>query len=419
MIPTVQAPIVNLFTPEYYRNPYLILERLRHESPVFQTKNPFGATLWYVTRYEDNLAILKNDALYSKQPLEGTPIDAQFVASPLMKPINDFIIKPLLNPVLNPFFTNMLDQDAPNHTRLRHLVHKAFTPKVIGKMQGSIEAITHELLDKMQAKRDVDFINEFAFPLPIRVISELLGVPNKDQDKFKVWSTTITEFNRNVPKLMYHTYSLNNYLTNLLNEKRKNPQEDLLSELVKVQEENDALSQDELVSMAVLLIIAGHETTVNLLGNGLMALLQYPEPMNALRDNPSLMKNAIEEILRYDSPVHMATDRYAREDHEISGVKIQRGDLMGVGIGAGNRDPQMFDDPHTLNIYRENVRHLSFGQGIHYCLGAPLARMEASFAFSAILERFEHIEMRVPLQQLDFRANPLLRGVTQFPIRVS
>jgi cytochrome P450 len=409
----MSSQAITLFTADYYRNPYPILERLRAQTSAVRVINQFKQPVWYILGYNDANALLKDDRL-SKRPIDQDPLD---VIAPMPK-----LLKPLLQPVVKhvfaPLFTSMLDTDDPDHARLRNLVHKAFTPRVIANMQQSIKHIVDQLLDQAQARGEMEFMNDFAFLLPIQVISELLGVPSQDRQKFKYWANMLINAS-NIPTMLYQTNAFNTYMRNLLNAKRQQPQEDMLSQLVKVEEAGQSLNEDELLSMAVLLLIAGFETTVNLLGNGMMALFEHPEQMQMLRQDPALLKTAIEEFLRYDSPVHLSTDRFAKEDIQVGDVLIRRGDHINIGLGSANRDPQQFAAPHTLDICRENNRHLAFGQGIHYCLGAPLARMEAAYAFQAVLERFPNLRPSVPLHSIARKSSPFIRGLRALPVRVS
>jgi cytochrome P450 len=415
MIVTKPAEV---FSPAFYANPYPTFTHLREHEPVARVLNPSGSPMILLTRYEDVLATLK-DSRFSKRPSDSMSIDDMIPMPAILKPIVKPLLKPILDRTFGPISNNMLDLDDPDHARLKNLVHKAFTPRLIGAMQARIEVIVDGLLDKAAAKGEMEFIADFAFPLPITVIAEILGVPAQDHLKFRQWSSAIIESTAkfNIVKVLSAVARLNHYLRNIIAEKRANPQDDLLSVLVQVEEAGDTLSEDELLAMAVILIIAGHETTVNLIGNGLFALLQNPEQLTMLRQNPSLIKTAVEEFLRYDSPVIMATERYAKEEFTISGVTIQQGDLVIVGLGAANRDPEQFANPDTLDIYREPNRHLAFGQGIHYCLGAPLARMEAHYAFNALLERLPNIQLAVPVDKLQWVQSMFIHGIKQMPVR--
>jgi cytochrome P450 len=415
MIMTKPAEV---FSPDFYVNPYPSFAYLREHEPVARVLNPSGTPMVLLTRYDDILATLK-DSRFSKHPTGKTSLNDMIPLPALLKPIVMPLLKPILDRTFGPISNNMLDLDDPDHARLKNLVHKAFTPRLIGAMQARIEMIVDGLLDKAEAKGEMEFITDFAFPLPITVIAEILGVPAQDHLKFRQWSSAIIESTAkfNMVKVLSAVARLNNYLRRIIAEKRANPQDDLLSVLVQVEEAGDTLSEDELLAMAVILIIAGHETTVNLLGNGLFALLQNPEQLAVLQHDPTLIKTAVEEFLRYDSPVIMATERYAKEDLTISGVTIQQGELVIVGLGAANRDPEQFANPDTLDICREPNRHLAFGQGIHYCLGAPLARMEAHYAFNTLLERLPNIRLAVSVDNLQWVQSMFIRGIKQMPVR--
>jgi cytochrome P450 len=407
-----------IFSPAFYENPYPSFDYLREHEPVARVINPSGHPMVLLTRYDDVLATLK-DSRFSKHPLGRAGIEDMLPLPTVLKPMIMPLLKPILSRTFGPMSNNMLDLDDPDHARMKNLVHKAFTPRLIGAMQARIEELVDGLLDKAQAKGEMEFIADFAFPLPITVIAEILGVPAQDHQKFRLWSSTIIQFSSsvNLVKALSVVTSLNSYLRRLVKEKRANPQDDLLSVLVQVEEAGDMLSEDELLAMAVILIIAGHETTVNLLGNGLLALLQNPEQLAMLHQNPSLIKTAVEEFLRYDCPVIMATERYAKEELTIGGVTIQQDDLVIAGLGAANRDPEQFANPDTLDICREPNRHLAFGQGIHYCLGAPLARMEAHYAFTALLERLPNIRLAVPVDNLEWVQSMFIRGLKAMPLK--
>jgi cytochrome P450 PksS len=406
-----------VFSAEFHTNPYPIYAYLREHEPVTRVLNPSGNPMWLITRYDDAMATLK-DNRFSKMPLDKMNIENMIPIPAMLKPLIQPILKPILKRTFGPMSRNMLDLDDPDHSRLKNLVHKGFTPRLIATMQNRIEAIVDGLLNKAEAKGEMEFIADFAFPLPITVIAEILGVPEQDHMRFKGWSQTIIESsgNFNIIKVLSSVMSFNSYLRNLIKEKRVNPQDDLLSALIQAEESGDMLSEDELLGMAVILMVAGHETTVNLLSNGLLALLQNPDQLAMLRYDPNLIKNGLEELLRYDSPVTMATERYATEELSIGGMTIAKGDLVIVGIGSANRDPNQFENADSLNICREQNRHLAFGQGIHYCLGAPLARMEGYYAFNALLERFPNLKLGVNADRLEWRKSVFIRGMKTMPV---
>jgi cytochrome P450 len=407
-----------VLSPAYFANPYPTLAYLRENEPVHLAKDPQGNPFWLLTRYDDALALLK-DQRFSKKPIGRAAYEDMMPLPKMLKPFVMPLVKPLLNRSFGPLMNNMLDLDDPDHSRLRSLVHKAFTPRLLATMQIRIEAISNALIDAALAKGQMEFINDFAFPLPITVIAEILGVPSRDHAQFRLWSNSLisTHGNGNMFTMMQNVNALIGYIKKQLDERRSKPQDDLMTALVQVEEAGEMLKPDELVAMCVLLLTAGHETTVNLLGNGLFALLKHPEQFDLLRRNPEFVKTAIEEFLRYDSPVHNATERYAMEDLEISGVRIARGDKVLAGLAAANHDPRQFPNPETFDICRENNRHLSFGQGIHYCVGAPLARMEGQIAFSLLLERLPDMRLAKSSESLEYRPNMFLRGLKELPVR--
>jgi cytochrome P450 len=314
---------------------------------------------------------------------------------------------------------SMLNMDAPDHTRVRKLVNKAFTPRRIAGLRGRIEAIVNELLEPVVRQGRMDVIDALAAPLPAIVIAELLGVPAEDHRQFKSWAAEIVA-GLGQPTLGSRRAStapamqkLFGYLTEIIAARRKEPRDDLISAMVLAQEEEDALSDSELLATSNLLLIAGHETTTNLIGNGLLALLREPDELERLRNDMNLLPAAIEELLRYDGPVQ-ATIRVAREDLEIGGYEVEEGSLLLVGIGAANHDPAIFNDPERLDVGRDPNPHLAFGFGAHFCLGAPLARLEGEIAFRALLERFPDIALET--EAPPFRPNPVLRGLVSLPV---
>jgi len=312
----------------------------------------------------------------------------------------------------------MLNSDPPDHGRLRRLVNRAFTARHVERLRPRISAITAGLLDDLPARSEVDLLASFAFPLPITVICELLGIPTSERDDFREWSTTVVS-NTAIPDVMYaHATAMVGYFRALLAAKRHEPTDDLLSALITARDSDDSLSEDELVSMAFLLLVAGHETTVNLIASGVLALLLNPRELDRLRADPSLIGGAVEELLRYTAPVSHATFRCAAEPVEIGGVWIGRGDAVFVALSGANRDPARFGDPEGLNLGRDSSGHLAFGHGIHYCVGAPLARLEAEIAFAALLDRFAGIRLAVPAESLRWRPSTLIHSLEALPVRL-
>jgi cytochrome P450 PksS len=356
---------VDILSPQFKANPFPLFENRRANQPVFSTILPDKSSIWLLTRYEDVNALLKDTRFAKNKHNALTP-------EQLRK-------QPWVPPMFRPLERNMLDLDQPDHTRLRSLVHKAFTPHLIDKMRTRVQSLADELLERVAQKGEMDFIRDYALPLPLTLITEILGVPPADRDKFHKWSkviVSVNQFNNNW-RVLPSIWQFNRYLRRFFKVRRADPKDDLVSALIEAEEAGDKLSEDELLAMVFLLLVAGHETTVNLIGNGTLALLQHPDQMEKLRGDAALIKPAVEELLRYTSPVFMSTERYAREDVIIHGVTIKRGEMVLGVIGSANRDEAVFEKPNDLDITRDPNKHLSFGQGIHFCLGAPLARLEA------------------------------------------
>ncbi|MGY0233739.1 cytochrome P450 family protein [Longispora urticae] len=388
-----------LFTPAFQADPHPVYARLRADEPVHRVTLPGGNQAWLVTRYDDARQALSDPRLGKGGLLTPTGPNA------FMDP-----------EVIAAMSTHMLTADPPDHTRLRRLVSAAFTHRRVELLRPRVEEITAELLDAMAGKDEVDLIDAFAFPLPIQVICELLGVPAEDRDSFREWSDTIVAGVMSGDRLPWAFASMLAYLREMLARKRVEPADDLVSALIGVREEGDALTENELTSTVFLLLIAGHETTVNLLGNAVHVLLSRRERWEALRADPELLPGAIEEFLRYESPVETATFRVAVADVELGGTTIPAGDAVLIGLLAGNRDDRRFADAGEFDPARRDNAHLAFGHGIHYCLGAPLARLEARIALGALLARFGDLRLAVAPSELLWRPGVLMRGLVGLPV---
>ncbi len=308
----------------------------------------------------------------------------------------------------------MMDLDPPEHTRLRQLVSKAFTPRMIEQLRPQIQRLTDELLDRVEPRGQMDLIADFAGPLPVRVISEMLGVPLEDSDKFRTWSHALVSSETST-QLPPETDQFIAYVRTLIAEKRSHPDEKLLSQLIRIEEAGDRLSEGELISMTLLLLVAGYETTVNLIGNGTLDLLLHPQQMNRLQADPSLITATVEELLRYSAPITM-TRRLAGEDVELYGKHIAKGDAVYLALMAANADPAHFSAPEELNITREEQDHLAFGKGIHTCLGAPLARLEGQIAIGTLLRRLPDLHLTVRPEELKWRPSLGFRGLQALPV---
>ncbi len=386
-------------------DPYPFYARLRVEAPVWRTTLPDGRTAWLVTRYEDVAGVLK-DATFAKDKLNA------------MDP-GQRAKTPWVPGFLKPLERNMLDLDEPDHARLRALVSKAFTPRLVERLRPRVEALSEELLDAMERKGRAELVADYALPLPATVIAELLGVPPEDRRKFHRWSSGLVSVSsgRDMLRALPAALAFVRYLRKAFGRRRAEPGDDLMTALVQAEEAGDKLSEDELLAMGFLLLVAGHETTVNLIASGTLALLEHPEQAEMLRGDPSLLKPAVEELLRYTSPVELATERYPREEVEVAGTRIPRGELVLAVIGSANRDERHFEDPDALDLARDPNRHLAFGRGgVHHCLGAPLARMEGQIAINALLRRFPRARLAAAPETLRWRRGLFLRGLEELPL---
>lgn len=318
----------------------------------------------------------------------------------------------------------MLDSDPPVHTRLRRLVSRAFTPRRVKDMEGRIREIARGLLDAAERAGRFDLMTDLANPLPVIVIAEMLGVPPEEHAQFKEWSNGIIEggqlaFRAAMPteNLTKSTRELRAYLTQQIERRRREPGEDLIAALVQAHEEGGSLSSEELLAFVVLLLLAGNETTTNLIGNGMLALGRNPEQLERLRREPALMPTAVEEMLRYDSPVQ-STVRTCTGDANVNGSPIAKDEMVFVIIAAANRDPRKFPEPERFDITRSPNEHLSFGEGIHFCLGAPLARLEGAIAIGSALERFPRLRLADPDAAPVYRGSYILRGLKSLPMAI-
>jgi len=395
---TFIAP-VNLASPDFKANPFPFYAHLRSEAPVYRTKLPDKRTVWLITRYDDVVEVLK-DGRFSKDKAAARQ-------------------KFWLPSMLKPLMRNMLDLDAPDHTRLRGLVHTVFTPRLIENLRERIQSLADESLDRLLARGKADLVRDYAVGIPTTIIAEVLGVPPKDRLKFRKWSNagaaaSASRFGvlKAIPELAFFI----RYIRSLVKMRRAKPEDDLISALVRAEETGDHLSEDELLAMIVLLLIAGHETTVNLIGNGVLALLENPSQRDKLNNNPALIKSAVEELLRHNGPLETATERFSREDIKVAGVTIPRGDLVLAVLASANRDERQFDGADKLDITREPNPHVAFGLGMHYCLGAALARLEAQVAIATLLRRCPNLGLAVPSNALRWKRGLVLRGLEGLPI---
>ncbi|MHB1423258.1 MAG: cytochrome P450 [Gemmataceae bacterium] len=388
-----------LFNDEMLANPYPIYERMRSHDPVHWDESD---ERWMLTRYADITTVIRSPAASSKRVqslIRFVPPEFQRLHEARSK--------------------SMISCDAPDHNRLRLLVSKAFTARAVEAMTSKIQHLVDGFLDAVQSRGRLDLIADLAYPLPVTVIAEMLGAPAEDRDRFKKWSDelsitaggggspsalTLDDYRRNAKSYE----ELTEYLGALAAQRRAQPRDDLITALVQAEEAGDRLSEEEFYVNAMLLLVAGNETTTNLIGNGTLALLRHPDQLQKLRANPALMPSAIEELLRYDSPVQM-TSRVLTEDMTVGGKQLRHGQLVVLFLGAANRDPQQFPDPDRLDVERADNKHLSFGLGSHFCLGAQLARLEARIAFETMLRRLPNL--RLEGREPKYRRHFNLRGL--------
>jgi cytochrome P450 len=383
-------------------DPYPQYADMRMKCPVSRVVKRNGMPVYLITRYEDAKAAL-NDPRLSQDPRVG---EATLTAAG--------VGHIYFGGGANTLAEHMLTSDPPNHTRLRRLVAGQFTARRTAELEPRIQQLTDELIDAFAPLGRADFMSAFAHQLPTLVIAELLGVPAEDRERFRVWSEA-TLLPGHDPRQREGLRAMSAHVAAVVDRKRAEPGDDLISALIQDQGE-DRLSNDELLSNVKLLIIAGHETTVNLLGNGMLALLRNPDQLALLRARPELIPNAVEEMLRYDPPLERATQRYATEDIRIGDELIPQGSVVFVALASANRDEARFPAADRLDVTRSLRGHLGLGHGLHFCLGAPLARLEARIAFETLLRRLEHIELDADPDDLGHRLSSLIRGVTSLPI---
>jgi cytochrome P450 len=377
------------------------LERLRAEQPVFPLALPDGTRIWLLTRYDDARRALTDPCL-SNQLARGA----------------------LLGNESGPTSQHMLVSDPPDHTRLRRLVSAGFTARRIERLEPRIAAIADVLLDTMAGRDEVDLIEAYAFPLPIQVICELLGVPSTDRDDFRSWSNAVVAGTLSTdPGLTEQSRTamgrIVDYIGQLLAAKRRTPGDDLLSALLEVHDQGDRLTENELVSMVFLMLIAGHETTLNLIGNGVYLLLTHPDQRRRIEEDPSLLPSAIEEFLRYESPLQATALRLTTQPVHYSGVTIPAHQPVLISLASANRDDTAIPDPDRFDIARQGVAHVAFGHGIHFCLGAALARLEGRIAITALLHRYPGLHLAHRPDDLTWRPNLFIRGLARLPIRLT
>lgn len=389
-----------LITQDFVRDPHATYDWMREEGPV-KLRQASGSVLWMLTRYEDARAALAEPKLHKDprrfpNPAGGTGMGPE-------------------EPGMELLSRHMLNSDPPDHTRLRKLTTKAFTARPTEMFRPRIEELAAGLLDGFEAGQRMDIVNDYAMPLSTRVICELIGIPAADGEIFRDWYTTMTGVHP-PEEVAEARQSLIRYLGDLIADKRARPADDLISNLLQARDADDLLSETEVMSMVFLLLGAGHETAISFIGTAMLSLLSEPDQLALLQKDLTLLPGAIEELLRFESPINVATFRYAAEPVEIGGVTIPAGDSVFVSIGALNRDPSKFSEPDRLEITRPATGHLAFGHGLHHCLGAPLARVEGAVAIGQLITRFPALAPAAGREDLQWRFSLMLRCLESLPV---
>ena len=403
----MRNPALNSWGDYDLDHPWPLFAQVQAGGPVHEVRLADGHRAWLILRHQEARAGLNHPAL-SKDMHAALARDGTVVAEGLPGPA---------------FARHMLSVDPPDHTRLRRLASAAFSRPRIAALRQRVQAIVNQLLDDLEARGDtvVDLVKGFAFPLPFTVISELLGVPEPDQNQLGGWFTTLltpSSAPQPPPQAIAASANIVAYLTGLLARKRADPGRDLVTDLVRAADDNNALTEQEMLSTIFQLVVAGHDTTTSLIGNGTVALLQHPRQRDALVADPGLIPRAIEEMLRWDAPVPHSTFRYATTDIAIGGTIIPAYSQVIISLGAANRDPARYHTPQAFDIGRDDTSHLAFGHGIHHCLGARLARLEGVIAFTTLTTRFPAMRLAIPKTQLRWNHGDglVLRGLTELPV---
>jgi cytochrome P450 len=402
-------PVFDPYDPLWASDPFPLYADLRERAPIH--RNDLG--FWVVARHADCLAVLRDRRASS----DSLNVAVNRMPEGLRTPVAEDDPMAAAMVEMRPF----LFRDPPDHTRLRGLVSKAFTPKVVEALRDRTQQVVDELLDAAMEAGEVDLVDEFAYPLPVRIICDMLGVPVEDQDRFKAWSHALARgldpdfllSDQVIAERGQAVMQFAQYFFELLAERKKFPGEDLLSRLVQAEDGGTVLSEPELLSTCILLLVAGHETTVNLISGGTLALLRHPDQCELFRTDPRVIRSGVEEMLRFVSPVQL-TGRALTEDFRLGEVEFEAGDFAMLLLASGNHDPEQFEDPERFDLTRNPNNHLGFGFGIHHCLGAPLARMEAQVALTALVRRAPNLALTV--DDVAYKTNVVLRGMTALPV---
>jgi cytochrome P450 len=401
MLPDTHRP-----GPEFSQDPHSFLGSLRDAGPVHRVLLPDGTESWWVTRYDQVSACLEDHERFSSQVTKA-------VASNAIQNSQALIRK---DPTLR---YTMINRDPPDHTRMRKLVVRAFSARRVDALRPRIEARAKGLLDQLAAiDGPVDLVRKYAFPLPVGVICDLLGVPEDDSQYFGGLINRLIGA-AGGQQALESIAALKDFMGAKLEDKRAHPADDVLTGMVEAADSDGLLNREELPAMALQLLTAGHETSIYLISGGTLRLLQHPDQFEMIRSDPSLLGNAIDELLRFDPPPVPGVFRYATQDVEVGGTVIPAGALVILSVAAANRDPGRFSDPDDLDVTRQEIDHMAFGQGIHYCLGARLAKMEGEIAIGSLIQRFPELRLAVPFEEIQWKPLNFLRGLTGLPVLLS
>ncbi|MDQ0207411.1 cytochrome P450 family protein [Alkalicoccobacillus murimartini] len=409
----VHEKVLGFLSGKSDENPFSLFAQLREFGPVISIPNPMGdpdKNAWMVTKMDEATHVLKSPKLFTVDPSsieKGSEFRDKIVSDSDDSP--------------DTFFTgkSMLFIDGIDHKRLRMLVSKAFTPKYMEGLRPRIQEIADELIDQVQSKGEMDLVKDYAYPLPINVISEMLGIPKSDRQNLQTWSSAIANglgWGKQDPAVQKHLKEFGEYTKDLVAKKREHPKDDLISQLIAIEEEGERLDEEELISMITLLIFAGHETTSNLIATGSMMLFDHPEQLEQLKADLDLVPTAVEELLRFNGPSTSVGPRFAKEDLELAGQSIKKGDMLLVLVKSANRDEETFSNSDELDITRDVHRHLAFGFGMHMCLGAPLARVEGDIAFTTLLNRLPNLRLSIPPEEVNWQFSLSSQGLESLPV---
>jgi cytochrome P450 len=395
----------------FIANPELTFQKLRDSAPIQQIVLDDGFPIWLISTFDDVTMVLR-DPRFIKSPDNLRKNNTEPTKGKTRRATPAHILRRW----------HMLANDPPQHTRLRGFAQKAFTPKIIANLRPRIQHIANELINLILKKNtEIDFINDFAYQLPIIVIAELLGLPDEDREKLRNWSDILIEVQvteKNKQSIDENSQEFIDYLKNVFSLRRKNPGNDLISAFLKLEAEDSHMTEDELYATIFLLIIAGHETTVNLISNGMHALLSHPDQLELLKNNPELIHSAVEEMLRYNGPVLTSTMRLAAEDITINEITIKKGEGVLVLLSSANQDETKFDNSLQFDITRKTNKHVGFGYGIHFCIGAPLARLECEIAINTVLNRLPNLKLDPKSNSYEWRASTIIRALKKFPVNI-